>query len=192
MRPSPALERRQRLRLACLLLALLAPAGALAAEFEVTRAEIGEVNGIYMVDAEIDYAFGDEPLEALANGVPLTLSVEVEIKRKRRYVWDERIARVVQVYELKRHELSDRYIVTNVAAATSRDFDSLADAIDALGKIAPIPVLEADKLAPGEDYRVRMRSRLDIEALPAPLRPLAYVHPGWRLGSGWHRWELER
>jgi len=66
------------------------------------------------------------------------------------------------------------------------------DAIDALGKIAPIPVLEADKLAPGEDYRVRMRSRLDIEALPAPLRPLAYVHPGWRLGSGWHRWELER
>ena len=30
--------------------------------------------------------------------------------------------------------------------------------------------------------------RAEIEALPAPLRPIAYVSPSWRLSSGWYEW----
>ncbi len=176
---------------AVLILVLLSLTGAApAAEFEITQAEAEEVNGIYMVNAVLDYHFGKDPLEALANGVALTVNVEVAIRRKRRYVWDEEIAHVVQSYELRRHELSERYIVTNMATSTSRNFDSLDDAIVALGRIAPIPVVEADRLDDEARYRVRLRANLDIEALPAPLRPLAWIKPGWRLGSGWHKWDL--
>ena len=33
---------------------------------------------------------------------------------------------------------------------------------------------------------------VDIEALPAPLRPVAYLSSPWRLTSEWYEWPLER
>ena len=43
-----------------------------------------------------------------------------------------------------------------------------------------------------EEYLVRVDVKLDIEALPLPLRPVAYLKPSWDLTSGWSRWPLER
>jgi hypothetical protein len=41
-------------------------------------------------------------------------------------------------------------------------------------------------------YRGRLRARLDIEALPSPLRPLAYVSPSWHSTGEWYEWPLPR
>jgi hypothetical protein len=42
----------------------------------------------------------------------------------------------------------------------------------------------------GEEYEVLIHAELDIEALPSPLRPLAYITPAWRLNSDWYSWSL--
>ena len=31
---------------------------------------------------------------------------------------------------------------------------------------------------------------LDVEALPPPLRPIAYTSGAWRLNSDWHKWDI--
>ena len=43
---------------------------------------------------------------------------------------------------------------------------------------------------PEGDYSVEVRASLDIEALPSPLRPVAYTSLAWRLNSGWSTWKL--
>jgi hypothetical protein len=50
-------------------------------------------------------------------------------------------------------------------------------------------VAQAD-LVPGEAYQLRLRADLEIESLPLPLQPLAYLGRGWRLTSGWTQWPL--
>jgi hypothetical protein len=37
-----------------------------------------------------------------------------------------------------------------------------------------------------------LRARLDIEALPMLMRPLAYTLPSWRLSTGWTEWPIQR
>jgi hypothetical protein len=45
-------------------------------------------------------------------------------------------------------------------------------------------------LVSDERYEGALRARLDIEALPAPLRVFAYLSDDWRLTSEWYTWPL--
>jgi hypothetical protein len=38
---------------------------------------------------------------------------------------------------------------------------------------------------------LRLRADLEIESLPLPLQPLAYLGQGWRLTTGWTQWPLQ-
>ncbi len=174
----------------CLIGTALGAAGE-DAGFSVRSATTALVNDIYMVDVRFDYEFSDESLEALANGITLTVNVEVEFLRERSYLWDALVARAVQGYRLQRHELSNQYLVTNTASGRRRNFSSLDEAVAALGAPEPIPVIERRRLDSAGSYRARVRTRLDIEALPAPMRPVAYLKAGWRLSSGWHGWDFD-
>ena len=48
-----------------------------------------------------------------------------------------------------------------------------------------------DEMDKNAAYSVRLQASLDIEALPLPLRPLAYVSPSWHLSSEWYTWDLD-
>ena len=163
-----------------------------AAEFNVMQAAFSTVNNFYSLDAKLEYEFSEESLEALANGIALTINVEVVVKRKRKYFWDRSVARVIQGYRLERHELTNQYLVIDISAGTQRNFGSLEEAISAMEEIGPIPVVELSALDSATAYRAQIKASLDIEELPPPLRPIAYVSPGWRLSSKWYRWGIER
>ena len=54
-------------------------------------------------------------------------------------------------------------------------------------------LLKDDELEPAlaalaEPYRAGLSVRLDIESLPLPLRPVAYVTPAWYLESPVYKW----
>ena len=148
---------------------------------------------MHLLDADIDYAFSDEALEALANGIPLTIRLDIEVQRKRAwYLPDADIASLEQRYQLLFHALSDRYMVINLNSGTFYAYPTRASAISALGTLRDFPLLDDKLIEKGEHYRVQMRAELDIEALPSPLRPVAYLTPAWRLKSEWYAWSLTR
>ena len=64
--------------------------------------------------------------------------------------------------------------------------------MERLGRLESIPIIARERLSAGADYAARIRARLDIEALPSPLRPIAYLSPKWRLDSGWFEWRVAR
>lgn len=162
------------------------------AGFEVRDAEIRLVNGVYLLDVDLDLDFSYEVLDALESGVPLTVVVDMQILRPRRAIWDERVAKVQARYQLQVHPLSKQYVLKNLNSGGTRTFRDLDAAMAELATVQDFPLLDAHLLQGEQRYTLRVRARLDIEALPSPLRPMAYLSSLWRLRSDWYAWSIER
>ena len=167
-------------------MALHAGTAAADGEFELRETHTRLVDGVYFVNASFLFDFSDEALEALDNGVALTVRIDMRVLRARRLLWDERVAALSARRRLRLHPLSALYVLENLNTGAKRTFRNLDEALSALTTVADFPMLDAHLLAGDERYSVQLRARLDIEALPAPLRPLAYLSSLWRLGSDWY------
>jgi len=158
---------------------------------DINHASATVVNGVVMVSADMTYHLSDKAIEALVNGVPLTFNVDVEIKRYRKWLWNKTVVSVRQSYRLEYHALSKQYLVVNLITGAHRTFQTLQDAIDGLGTIRRIPIVENHLLQHAGEYLARIQAQLDIEALPSPLSPIAYLSDDWRLSSDWYTWKLD-
>lgn len=158
---------------------------------DINHASATVVNGVVMVSADMTYHLSGKAIEALVNGVPLTFNVDVEIKRYRKWLWNQTVVSVRQSYRLEYHALSKQYLVVNLITGAHRSFQTLQDAVDGLGRIRHIPVVENHLLQRPGEYLARIQAQLDIEALPSPLSPLAYLSDDWRLSSDWYTWKLD-
>lgn len=163
---------------------------AWAAGFRVLSADTRLENGVYLLNARIVYRLGDTPREALENGVPLTIELEMEVIRNREWLWDETVAELQQKFRLEYHTLSRQYLATNLNSGEANSFPSLAAATQFLGHIDDFPLLDASLLESGESYYGQLKANLDIDALPVPLQPIAYLFGDWHLSSEWYIWPL--
>ncbi|MCK5640395.1 MAG: DUF4390 domain-containing protein [Gammaproteobacteria bacterium] len=145
---------------------------------------------VYLLDADIDFRFSDEALKALDSGVPLTISLEIQVQRNRTYWLDEDVAELEQRYQIFYHALSGQFLVQNQNSSATQIYPSLEATLFNLGHVRDLPLLDEKLIDPEEKYELELRVRLDIEALPAPLRPFAYVSEEWRLASDWYTWSL--
>ncbi len=173
-----------------LLSSLLLISFAWAAGFRVLSADTRLENGIYLLSARIVYRLGDTPQEALENGVPLTIELEMEVIRNREWLWDETIAELEQKFRLEYHTLSRQYLITNLNSGQVNSFPSLATATQFLGRIDDFPLLDASLLESGESYYGQLRVNLDIDDLPVPLQVATYLFGDWQLSSEWYAWPL--
>ena len=162
-----------------------------ADDFRIKQVETHLVDGVYLLNAQLKTELGEDTLEALYNGVPLTIVMDIEIVKHRDMLWDERIASLQGRYQLQLHALSDHYILKNLNSGATRTFRNLDSAILGLGIISDFPMIDSYLLDPGQEYWVRVRARLDIEALPSPLRPLAYLRSLWDSDTDWYTWPIE-
>lgn len=171
-------------------IAAACPAGSTKSPgFRVLSASAHDVNGTYLADARIDYCFSQDAIEAMKNGVPVTVIVEAEVLEKGTF-WDRQVTRREARYRIQSHALSKRYLVRNLdtgAARTYRSFDAM---VNGLGVVDRLPIVAHAQLDRHRHYEARIRARLDIESLPSPLRPLAYLSSVWHLGSDWYSWPI--
>ena len=170
-------------------LVLLLPA-VQAASFAVSDAQMDIDDDPYRLSAQLVYELSDEVNEALQNGIPVTLRMDVEIFRKREYLWAQTIIVVRQRFRLQYHALSEQYLVNNLNTGEQTFYKVLGDALYNLEHIVNFPVINAVMLDPKEEYYARVRTSVDIKELPVPLRFFAYFSSGWNLNSGWFSWSL--
>jgi len=169
-----------------LTLALLLSTGkALALGVSIDAASTQNNKGVYQLNADIRYELSEEVLEALNNGVAITMQLTINIKRPRAYLWDKSIATLLQRYALKYHALSGQYIVQFLSSGKQRSYLSLASALRALGRVRELPILNQTVIQVPPNAVVHLRSELDTNALPAPLRPVAWLSREWKLRSEW-------
>ena len=158
--------------------------------FEV-RSAIAELrDGVYYLNAVIGYRLSTEAVDALHSGVPLGIRLDIEIIHPRRWWFDDDSVALRQSYQLDYHAISERYIVLNINSSEQVSFASLSSALEYIGRIERLPLIDTAVLDDDRGYYVRLRASLDQEQFPGPLRLLAFWRRDWAIASEWYRWPL--
>ncbi len=159
--------------------------------FLVKDVAIRTQNDEYRLSARIDYRLTPEVEEALNNGVPLILRVRLDVGKVWRGFWEPNPLSRTLRFQIRYHALTELYRVVDMQTGEEQNFVTEDAALYALGEIENLDLVSQAELAPGEAYHLRLRADLEIESLPLPLQPLAYIGRGWRLTSGWTQWPLQ-
>jgi len=160
--------------------------------FEVRSASTQIVDGVHTLDARLQLVLSSEALAALESGVTLTIELQLQVIRVRRWYLDDVEAELAVRFELEYLPVSQRYIVRNLNSGDQDSFATLYSALNSLGRVQGLPVLDDALLSPDRDYRVRLRAMLNTERYPAALRVLFFWRGQWQLQSEWFEWSLER
>lgn len=163
-----------------------------ARETRISNVRTLLADGVYRIGARVDFEFNETLHDALHNGVPLLIELHIEVLRQRRWFWPERVAELRQRFELQYHALSRRYLVSNYSTGVQHSFSSMNDALEYIGNVYDLPLIDANLLEHRQPYIVRMRAELDVESLPTPVRLWAYLGSAWSLKGDWYQWHLER
>ena len=160
--------------------------------FEVRSASSELIDGVHILDARLQLVLSSEALNALNSGVPLTIELQLQVIRVRRFYMDALDAELSVRFTLEYRPLSQRYIVRNLNSGDQDSFATLYSALNNLGRIEDLPVIDDALLASGRPYRVRARVMLQTQQYSAPLRLLFFWRSEWQLQSDWFEWTLNR
>ena len=163
-----------------------------AGYFDVRSASLTLVDGVYQLDARLQLVLSAEALQALNSGITLSIELELEVIRVRRFLPDDGEATLIVSYELEYRPLSQRYVVKNLNSGDQDSFATLYSALNNLGRVQSLPVIDDAILDPDAQYRIRMRALLSTKQYSAPLRFLFFWRDEWDLKSDWYEWRLER
>lgn len=160
--------------------------------FEVRSASTENVDGVHKLDARLQLVLSSEALAALESGVTLAIEMQMQVIRVKRFLIDSVDAELIVRYELEYRPLSQRYIVRNINSSNQDSFATLYSALNSLGRVQGLPVIDDALLEPDGAYRLRLRAMLNTQQYPAPLRLLFFWRGQWQLQSEWFEWLLER
>ena len=160
--------------------------------FEIRSADSELIDGVHVLDARMQLVLSGEALEALAAGFTLTIELQVELIRVRRWYIDDMEAELATRYELEYHPLSQRYVVRNLNSGEQDSFATLYSALNNLGRVQGLPLIDDTVLEADSSYRVRARALLQTRQYSAPIRMLFFWRGQWQLESKWFEWILER
>lgn len=165
---------------------------------EVQQAEISIRGTQYVLSADIDYQLSDTAKEALQNGVPLFWTVRVKLLQQRDILWSKTLMDASIRYRLQYHALLNMYRVVIVQpdsktieqSGDSHNFSTLSAALDSMANLRNVPLLDVTEIQPEKQYFVHIKAQFERDALPLPLRPIAYTNRQWYLSSDWTVWSL--
>lgn len=173
----------------CLCLALLPMAAIADGGFKILRADIKPAGpaGGHVLDADIAYRFSEPVIDALRNGVSLTLVLRLKIQHEGGWR-DATVLDENRAFHISYRALSKLYQLVYEDKEAPHNFTDVKALLEAMGSIRGLPLPKTLRLNSGERYRASLKVSLDIESLPLPLRPVAYVSPAWYLDSPPYKW----
>ncbi len=155
--------------------------------FRIIEATTYSREGQRFADVRVAFNFSPQAREALENGVAITVFVDTEI-RIPGLLWDTTVVSTRTGLRIQIHALSKKYRVMSLYTGQSTTYRSFRDMMNNIGFIKNQPLIDEHKLENDQRYQLWIRASLDIESLPSPLRPLAYLSAPWQLSSDWSTW----
>lgn len=167
-----------------------------ATQAAIPGIEINYVNcdlseGFYTLDAGMHVELSEESRKALVHGIPLRIDIEIKIIEKRKWLWDKTLLSKMIIFRLSYQPLTSYYIVTNISNGRRQQFSDFNEVLDYLGEIRDYRLVEFGNIPHSSRYTGLLRAKLNIQSLPTPLRPLAYISSQWHLSSSWYEWKFE-
>jgi len=165
-----------------------APAASAQSPIEIRSAYIEPAERVYELNLTLNFDLPEGAREIVREGVPLTLNLEIVVKRKRSYWLDEGVATLDQSYELTYRALSERYLVRNLNSGEQASYATLDSAMDALRVISRLPILDQALVSPSRRHEISVRAALDVRTMPDALRFVLFWSDDWRQRSEWYTW----
>lgn len=177
-------------------LATLVPAASVRADglegrFEVRSADLELSDGVYHLNARLDLPISEAVRRGLAEGVPLTLELDLEVERVRQLLPNSRVAELTQRYHLQYNAVSARYILRNDNSGQQESFGTVDAALETLSEVRSVPVLDKALLSEDRRYEASVRARIDYGNVPLTLRVLMFWVSEWHRDSDWYTWTLQ-
>lgn len=137
----------------------------------------------WRLSAAFDIRLGEVVREALLSGVALTFDFVVELRHTDGWPWRRSVTELRQRRELVYLALASAFRVERLDSGAVTEYTNMSAALADIGRLEALPVIAASELEAGKDHVIRLDASLDIEALPVPLRPRAYLSTDWYLSS---------
>jgi hypothetical protein len=143
---------------------------------------------------KIELSFTQQMRDALVSGVPLNLELDFVYITPRLFV-DNHSLFERHAYEIKRHALSNRYMVLHNHETRPQLFATLIGLTDHLGSESLRLFAQYSRLHEAqvttEASVPHLRLALDKYKLPGPVRLGAFVSNQWEFDTGWITWDFE-
>jgi hypothetical protein len=173
------------------LLALPVRAEGLEGRFEVRSADLELKDDVYHLNARVDLPVSDAVRRGLAEGVPLTIELDLDIERVRQLLPNSRVAELTQRYRLQYNAVSARYILRNDNSGQQESLGTIDAALDQLSEVHNLPVLDKSLIAADRRYEANVRAKVDYGTVPFSLRMLMFWVNEWHRESDWYTWTLQ-
>ena len=165
--------------------------GALAADerFEIRNAYAQPVDGVWQLTAVLDLSLSTAAGEALAEGIPLTLVLDILVTRERRFLPDEDVAELQQRWRLEYDALSERYVVVNANSGAQSTHPTLDEALADLSRVEALPLIDEDLLVAGVRHDVSLRASVEIGGISTAVKMLVFWRE-WSRATEWYTWSI--
>jgi uncharacterized protein DUF4390 len=166
-------------------------ADGLDGRFEVRSADLELKDGVYHLDARIELPISEAVRRGLAEGVPLTLEVDLDVERVRQLLPNSRIAELTQRYHLQYNAVSGHYVLHNDNSGQQESLGTIDAALESLSEVRSLPVLDKALLSNDRRYEASVRAKVDYGTVPFTLRVLMFWVNEWHRESDWYTWTLQ-
>jgi hypothetical protein len=147
------------------------------------------VDGLY-VSAILRFELPPAVEEALLKGIPITFTAQAQLYRDRWYWYDKSIITATRQLRLSYQPLTRRWRLAladgdgsaaGAGLGASASFDSLAEALQSLKRIAGWKIVDASEIELDARHNVDFRFRLDTSQLPRPMQIGITGNADWNL-----------
>jgi hypothetical protein len=166
-------------------------ADGLEGRFEVRSADLQLKDGVYHLNAHMDLPVSDAVRRGLAEGVPLTIELDLDIERVRQLLPNSRVAELTQRYHLQYNAVSARYILRNDNSGQQESLSTVESALEQLSEVRGLPVLDKALIIPNRRYEASVRAKVDYGSVPFSLRVVMFWVNDWHRESDWYTWTLQ-
>ena len=166
-------------------------ADGLEGRFEVRSADLELKDAVYHLNARIDLPLSDAVRRGLAEGVPLSLELDLDIERVRQLLPNSRVAELTQRYHLQFNAVSARYILRNDNSGQQESLSTVEGALETLSEVHGLPVLDKSLITPDRRYEASVRAKVDYGTVPFSLRMLMFWVNEWHRESDWYTWTFQ-
>lgn len=153
----------------------------------IKTAEISNQFEAYFLNADFDLSFNDDLDEAIKKGIPVNFIIEFELKKSRRYWFDEEVTKKTKEILLSYHALSKQFTLTESENRLIA-FDNLTQAKNELKKIKNWRIFDKSQIDDTEKYSAYLQVKLDQTKLPKQLQADITSNQEWQLASKQFQW----
>lgn len=159
--------------------------------FDVRSAYVEPTDHGFLLHATLDLGLTKTAEEAVRNGVPLKVVLDVQMNRKRKFFIDKKLEDRSVELGLRYDALADRYIVMGNDALNNQAYSSLNEALTALGRIDNVHILTGESVQPKDEIEGSVRASVIVASGSSTVMRYLMFWIDWRRSTDWYSWHVK-